>query len=435
MTQAELGLGDIARCKPRKIIKASELDTTSSLNTVTGMVSPPDEVSKGETDRDSIAPLEKLLYQQEEIHTQFSQAIKEGIIDAIRELVGEDVDQLRRQILQRDTRNFLNPEPHERLKYALKKLSVVDNATLDHLENITNDCWRMIPVVGGIVSHHSRRYVLEQLDTVTRLLESSQSTTVHKRLCSIAGKLSLIVANILSNMRDYNTSKAYYEISIEAAQEANDPHLQAVSLVRLSFNSTRNDRPEMALPLILTAEYLMKKSDKHTTVTTRAWIAAALAEVYANLKDARSCFTALEYADAQNISMVLEDDIYHTTFSPSLLSGYKGICYILLRLSEDAEKVLSEALTQLPESSTYRKGYILSDLARSYVQQGKLEEMYKSASDALIAAVQTNAPEVFQRVAKLRNDFGSWTSISYIKNLETQIHDLEHHFYGVKGKA
>ena len=393
-------------------------------------------VNYGETARDTHIPLDNFpFHQREKTPSQFSYEIKQGIIEAAQTCVEDDGEQLRRQLLQRHREDLFYPEPYERLRYALRKPSAIDDATLEHLENITDDCWKMIPGVSGIVSHHSLRYVLEHLDTVTRLLENSQPTMTHKRLCSIAGKLSLVVANIASNLWDYNTAKIYYEISIEAGQEANNIPLQAVSLVRLSFNLTRSDRPDMALSLIQTADYLVTQSDKHATITTRAWIAAALAEVYANLSDAKACFEALERAEFQKPSPMRDDDPYHTTFSPSLLAGYKGVSCMLLHLPEDAEQVLNGALEQLPASSIYQKGYILSDLAASCIQQGKLEEMFEYASGALAAAIQTKAPEIFQRVLKLRNSFALWASTSSVKNLEAQIHSLEPYFYSKKDTA
>jgi transcriptional regulator with XRE-family HTH domain len=324
---------------------------------------------------------------------------------------------------------FNSDDLYERVRYALRKPSVVDDIALEHLESVTHDCWKMMPVVGGVVSHHSRKYVLDRLNTVTRLLEGSQPILIHEQLCSIAGKLSLIIANISSNIRDYKTAKIYYEIAIEAAQEARNIPLQAVSLVRLSFNSTRADRPDESLPLVQEANYLVTHCGQHATITTRSWIAAALAEVFANLKNAKACFEALAQSELQVPYPAVEEDPYYTTFSTFLLAGYKGTCYVLLRQPKNAEKVLGEALKQLPVSSTYQKGYILSDLAQSYIQQGKLEEMYDCANNALAIAVQTNAPEIFLRVCKLRNDFGEWASTLHVKNLETQIHYLEPQFY------
>jgi len=354
--------------------------------------------------------------------------------------LGIDMDELRRILVvgiasiafSPYPNELLNPEPWERLRRALKKPSTVDEQTVDHLETLANDCWRMIPVVAGVVSHFSRGYVLEHLGTVTELLEGSQSAAIHKRLCSIAGGLSLIAANISSNMRDYHTAKTYYELSIEAAQEANNTSLQAVGLVRLSFNSTRNDQPDLALPLVQEANRLVVQGGHSITATTRSWIAAALAEVYANLGSSQACFRALEQAELRTNPEALGEDPYRTTFTSSLLSGYKGVCYMLLHLPDDAEKVLDEALRQLGSTLTYQKGYILSDLAGACMQQGKVEEMYTHASSALTVASQTKSPEVLQRIHKLRATLEPWADTSYVKALNKQIRPVELQFRGKK---
>ena len=319
-----------------------------------------------------------------------------------------------------------------RLRQALKKSSPIDKAIVDYLEIVVNDCWKMIPVVAGVVSYHSRAYILERLEMVTNLLERPQSTLLRKRLCSIASELSLIVANISSNLREYYIAKMYYEVSIDAAREASNSILQAVSLVRLSFNSTRNGQADVALPLVQEASHLIAQDNVHATAKTSAWIASATAEVYANLQDPLACFKVLEqaerYADGDNSG----EDPYYTTFSPSLFFGYKGACYRLLQRSNDAERVLEIALRQFGSAPTYQKGYLLNDIARVCIQQGKIEEASEYAKDALVVALQTKSPEVFQLTCKLRKDLDTWASTSSVQSLEDQIRLSEHRFRGKK---
>ncbi len=315
--------------------------------------------------------------------------------------------------------NLLSPPLWERLSKALDKPSSIDTSTLDHLEVITQGSWRLIPEVAGIVSRNLLNYVLEQLQDVTQLLEVPQPTAIYKRLCSIAGELALIAGVMSGALQDNKAARAYYTVSIKASREAGNNALCAVGLTRLSLISIHNDQVYTALPLMQEAQRLTAQSG---TTTTRSWVAAVTAEVYANTNNQIACLRALEQANAIGDNGLPGDDPYYTAFNPSLLAGYKGVCYMRLGQPETAQTALQGVLTQqLTPSSIYQHCYARADLATSYTQQREISEACNHAGQVLTLAAQTKSTAILHRIYTLRRELEPWKKEAPVKALDKQI--------------
>ncbi len=144
-----------------------------------------------------------------------------------------------------------NPEPWERFFKALKRPSAIDETTLSHLETLVQNCWQLTPDVTGVVSRELRDDTINHLLNVTELLEGSLTDTTRKRLTSIGGEFSLIAASMSANLRDFNKSLSYYNVSIDAAREAGNYPLEVVGLASLALRLTHLGQAEKALPMVL----------------------------------------------------------------------------------------------------------------------------------------------------------------------------------------
>ncbi len=310
---------------------------------------------------------------------------------------------------------LLNPEPWERFARALKKPRSIDQATLEHLEILAKDSWQLIPDVTGIISRDLLKDVIERFQYVTELLEGSLPTPIHRQLCSIGGELALVAGKMFSAMQDYESAQAYYQVAIDAAQEANNHALRAVGLGRFSFIPTYNGEVQHALPFVLEARHL---AAHNATPTTRAWLAAVEAEIRANKGEQDACFKALELAELVTSSTQPEDDPYMTTFTPSLLAGYKGVCYLRLHQPQAAQAALQEALLHANTSS---RCYVLTDLAAAFAEQKEIEEACKRAGQALAITTSATPMDVLQRIGSFRGQLEPWQDVQAVKDLDKHI--------------
>lgn len=89
---------------------------------------------------------------------------------------------------------LLNLDAWERLSLALKNPSRTDNATLTHLEQLTNTYWNLyrgtlarVDLLGSVSSH---------LVAIAQLLRNSQPLAIQNRLCCVASNTCQILGQI-----------------------------------------------------------------------------------------------------------------------------------------------------------------------------------------------------------------------------------------------
>jgi tetratricopeptide (TPR) repeat protein len=151
-------------------------------------------------------------------------------------------------------------------------------------------------------------------------------------LCSITGATALLVGALLYDMSYYAEAREFYTAAIKAAQEANNPRLEAVIWGWMSFAWTYENNPRAALTCIQQARRLA--AGKANTMVC-AWLAAVEAEIQANLGDLDACLLAFEGTASLEDQLSSHEESYWIHFDRSLLAGYKGVCFRRLYRPED----------------------------------------------------------------------------------------------------
>lgn len=310
---------------------------------------------------------------------------------------------------------LFSPTLWERLSRALEKSSSIDGAVLSGLETITKNYWCLRTkiayrdLLSGFFGH---------FETITRLLQYSQPQAIHKRLCSATGEVAQYLGAILFDMNDYVTARAYYKVSIEAAQEANNFTLWAVGLGRMSSLSIYSGQPQEALPLLQEAQRL---SAQHSTAIIRAWLASVEAEAHANLHDKRNCLQTLKQAERTIEQVKAREDAYDVRFDYARFVGYKGVCHLRLQQPEAALVALNEGVNLIDSTSTRQQSIIIADSASAYSQQGEIEKACECAIQALTMTDQTKSQLVLQRLRDFRRNIKAWENTSYVRAFDEQM--------------
>ena len=316
----------------------------------------------------------------------------------------------------------------ERFTRALKKPSTIDESMLIYLERHTEGYWYDRHTV-ALASRNLIDYVIEHLQKVTKMLEEPLLPTVRTRLCSIAGGVALLMGELLFDMRCYAQARKYYTAAIEAAQEADNHPLQAVSWGRMSFTWTYEGNPQTALVCVQEARHLGVQS---VNATIRAWLAAVEAEIQANLHERNSALKALDGAEhVENRDR--PQDCYWIHFDQSLSAGYRGVSLLRLYRPEDpqtasfltdAQHALTKALELLDPTLTRRKPNLLTDLAGTYVRQKEVEAACEHANEAVLLASQIKSKVVVQRLLFLQRELDPWKNTEYVQGLDAKIRPL-----------
>jgi transcriptional regulator with XRE-family HTH domain len=370
-----------------------------------------------------------------------TQAIIQGIMGTVRGLGNQDMNNLRRQILQQaigatsattvapSLYMLLNSDLLERLMRTLKKPSSIDGKTLTYLEMATRANRQRF-----LKSQKSVAMLLDTsvlLQTITEFLEQSHPQQTCERLYTLAGETIQLIGDILFNTGENGAAERHYNIALEMAKEAHNDVLYAVILGRKSFIPIYRGDAQNALPLLQQAR--MKAEDKASDIIV-SWLWAIEAEAYANIYSIWTCSSTSDYSlraleqseillkrgKEREVSSTFAD-IAYAPFDASHLLGYKGVCHVRLQNSLIAQKLLQERLNRMDGTRIHKKSIILVDLATTYAQLGEIEVACAYVTGTLNILKQTKSARVFQRVLDFRSLLGKWSATSSVKNLDALI--------------
>jgi transcriptional regulator with XRE-family HTH domain len=321
----------------------------------------------------------------------------------------------------------------DRLLKVVKRPSSIDMAALTQLETMTRNYWQLYARFENSIQY---RYdmlpsVSGHLQTVTRLLEHPQPTNIQNILSSVACETTQLIGEIFFDLKDNETAERYYNASIELARETQNDLSLAITLGRKSFIPIYSDDPQKALPFL--QEAYAKLTGQPSDII-RAWLAAREAEVHAKLGNANACYKALEQSEyylekaqpGETSSYAFTGEAIDVHFTRSLLLGYKGACYTRLKQPEAAQAALTEDIASIDPSRSIHNAIVLVDLARTYIQQGEIEEACRLATQALMIMVQLQSARVFQRLLDLRSELETWKNTEYVSDLDQRMAMLPH---------
>lgn len=314
-----------------------------------------------------------------------------------------------------ESHELLTPEPWERLSRALRKSTYVDSAAVEQLESITASYWRLRDasapkdVLAGVSAH---------LGTFTRLLQDAPASKVRVKLCSAAGRASLVAGQLSFDLNDYASARAYYRTAVQAAGEAEDHGLAAVALGRAAFTYTEAGQAENALTL---AKEGQAHAAKKSNPVERSWLDAIGAEAYAHLREASLCQKAMDVAAATVASVPSEADRYWTGFNASRLADYRGACYVKIGEPLKALEALSEVEATGESWSPLRRSRRLTDMAAAYLQLGEVEEACRLASESLAMARAVHSVTVIPRLKKVRQGLEPWRDTATVREFDAQL--------------
>lgn len=264
--------------------------------------------------------------------------------------------------------------------------------TLDQYAEMNAHLWRVFGL--ATTKRHTLPLVRDQLSTLTAHLTEPQTDASHRRLCTLAGDLFQLAGEIHFDGNRYSDAAHAYTMAASASKEANAYDLWATAIVRHSYLSLAEHRPQHAEPMLHIADQLARRGDNH--LATRYWVATVHAQALASLGDVDSCERALEQAEQVDAA---DSPGGWLRFNANRLPEERGACYIKLRRPALAENVLTQALR--PGISARRRGAILVDLASAGAQQGDPARVADYGHQALAIANDTDSGWLRQKLRDL----------------------------------
>ncbi|MEU7584454.1 helix-turn-helix transcriptional regulator [Streptomyces sp. NPDC041068] len=251
-------------------------------------------------------------------------------------------------------------------------------------------------------------------------LATARTERERQQLCGVVGDLFQLAGEIHFDSNNYTDAAQCYTLAASAGREARNPDLSACALTRHAFVSIYEKKPRDAASLLAAAAAMAKRGDSQ--LSTRHWVAAVQAEVFASLGDLSACNRALDRAEeVHTLGGPLQNGGW-LRFDGSRLAEERGTCYVRLGRLDLAELSLADALGQ--PMSMRRRGSVMTDLATLGIQRRDVDQLVSYASQALDLAAQTKSGYVVRKLEGLQGQLQPLLSDGRVSELNDQISAL-----------
>lgn len=309
-----------------------------------------------------------------------------------------------------DTDDQLDP-----LGYSPNNSGRFDGITVDEYELLNEHLWRVF------VLSKSKGAVLplvrSQLDVLMVSLDQSRGLSTHQRLCELTSGLLQLAGEIFFDANRYTDAAHCYALAATASKEAGAFDLWACAMTRHAFIGMYERRFEKVESMLELAARLARRGDG--SLSTRYWVSAVQAQVFAGLGKLDACQRALDVAEQVQ---ELVGDVSNggwLRFDGSRLAEERGSCYVQLWRPDLAEITLSDALRQ--NLSARRRGSVLTDLAMVGVQRGDVNQLVTYADAALEMVVQTGSGFISRKLQGLGDRLAPLLGNSQVRQLNQRI--------------
>ncbi|MEU7649029.1 helix-turn-helix domain-containing protein [Streptomyces huasconensis] len=264
---------------------------------------------------------------------------------------------------------------------ALATRTSLNTATLAAFRSSIEDYWRRDDQHGG---EALRPAIVGQLRYVVGLLKETRSPTIQSGLYGIAAELARLTGWTYFDARQYDQARLYFTEALQLAKEIDDRQFMANVLACMSLQGTYQDKPADSLALVAAAQD-QARSALDTTPRVLSMLSMREAFAHATLGNRESTHQAIKEAHRrfEQIRTSDPDPSWVTYFDETKLIVDTGIAHGRLGEAATAEPLIADALRR--EAHTNQRGRAFHSfwLARTQLDQGKLDQACHTATQAL----------------------------------------------------
>ncbi|MFJ8539203.1 hypothetical protein [Streptomyces sp. NPDC093591] len=264
---------------------------------------------------------------------------------------------------------------------ALATRTSLNAATLEAFRSSIEDYWRRDDQHGG---EALRPAIVGQLRHVVGLLKEHRPPSIQNGLYGIAAELARLTGWTYFDARQYNQARAYFTEALQLAKEIDDRQFMANVLACMSLQGTYQDKPADSLAFV-TAAQDQARSAVDTTPRVLSMLSMREAFAHATLGNRDSTHQAIGEAHRhfERIRVSDPDPSWVSYFDETKLIVDTGIAHGRLGEAATAEPLIADALRR--EARTNQRGRAFHSfwLARTQLDQGKLDQACHTATQAL----------------------------------------------------
>ncbi|MEV5899733.1 helix-turn-helix transcriptional regulator [Streptomyces sp. NPDC052127] len=273
------------------------------------------------------------------------------------------------------------PGPDVESILALTTRTNLSAATLAAFRSSIEDYWRRDDQHGG---EALRPAVVGQLRYVVGLLKESRPPAIQNGLYGIAAELARLTGWTYFDARQYNQARAYFTEALQLAKAIDDRQFMANVLACMSLQATYQDKPADSLALV-TAAQDQARSAIDTTPRVLSMLSMREAFAHATLGSQTSTHRAITEAHRQfqQIQASDPDPSWVAYFDEPKLIVDTGIAHGRLGEAATAEPLIADALRREAHTNQRGRAFHAFWLARTQLDQGKLDQACHTATQAL----------------------------------------------------
>ena len=282
---------------------------------------------------------------------------------------------------------------------------------LDDLVSITTRYCRLAPAVPSATLLEA---VLARLRILTGLVGSARSEAARARVAAAVNQAAAFAGRLAFDLGDYAAFHRYYRLAVSYAERAGDDALASYTLGSMSYWSVMGGDGEQALTAIEQAKSLLPKQ---VPPVVESWFAVFEASTQSKAGDTSAAMAALGRAE-EALGKDQEPWAWTVPLDFGRLTRHRGLCATRLGLPAVSIPALRQGLDELGPHQIKWRALALSDLAKSHVLTGEIEEACGAAGEAFDSGIQLQSDRVLKRVAQIRRELGPWKDTKSVRDLE-----------------
>jgi len=268
--------------------------------------------------------------------------------------------------------------------------------TVRNLESLTVAYRRMYHTVGA---HDLIDGVAEHVRTTRGFWRRTTDPKLGSSLAGITSEAAMLAGRMsFFDLGCPSEAEPYYQTALVAADGAGDWALRAVVLGNQSFIPRNNGDFDGALHLLAEAKTLAKDQP-----TIHSWATALEAMTYLWARQPAKSLAAMERAEAL-LGEDGQDDrpAWFDYYDSSRLAGFNGLLRIRLGDPETAQRILDQAIAELPAEAAKQRACYLADQATVHANAGEVDSACQLGTEALQILSEVEYATGVQRVRDLR---------------------------------
>jgi transcriptional regulator with XRE-family HTH domain len=261
--------------------------------------------------------------------------------------------------------------------------------------------------------------VIAHLRTVSDALRNSTGSSRRALLINYASVSTLAGRLAFHDMGDSMSARGYFQLALEAAREAGDHLSCAHILANTAFIPASEGRYSAALDYTDGAGYYLSK---RPSGPLSSFVAAARSEIYTNFDNAKLALSAIDQArEALGQKASSNEHAWFDYYDVTRLSSYSGYASLYAGRLDEARSDLTNALKELPYTSTKQSAVTLTDLASVELRAGDLEHASWLAGNAAEKLFQAGYGDAVERLRKFRAAVDLWRTSECVRRLDEKL--------------